>query len=1007
MHAEYYEDKEGGKEMQTTDVKGYHLSQQQTRLWTLQGNNQVYSAQCAVWLKGEMDLSALLDALQSLVRRYEILRTGFQCLPGMELPVQVVTSNVEVCRRVTDLENLSASGQMAYLSEYLTSLRQKTPDLAASSLLVAGLLRFSIDRHLLVLHLPALCADGYTLMRMVGELGQTYASVLKGMDQDEEALQYADIVAWQDQLLELEEMEALRQYWHKVDLSRLATLSLPFERKEAAKGHHLARGQKDIFAPCVFEIGLEKSISTCIKDLAQRYSVSLEAWLLACWEVVLWRLSEKQDLVIGVACNGRTYEGLTEELAKALGLYTRFVPVSAILHENLPFDQLIASANKVLLESIKRQIYFQWKEEAKNSKIVRDSTSYFFPICFEYEYWPVSFVAGELSLSLHQRFCCTEPFALKLSVLQVGERLQLELYSDPQRISSAQVHQLAVALRTLLLAGIAQPQASVSKLPLLELDEQASLLTIGQAPTKLQPSRGFHHLFQEQAQRVPNYMAVISAKEQLTYQQLNERANQLARVLGQRGVGPNVLVGLCMTRSAQMLVGLLGVLKAGGAYVPLDPGSPPARLTYQLQESQVLLLLTQQEVSIQLLEWKGEILQLEFLEQEMSDFPAGDLPGKSEVEDLAYVIYTSGSTGVPKGVMIRQSSMVNYTLALCELLKSEPGWQYATVSTLAADLGNTAIFCALASGGCVQVLDYETVTSAGAMVRWVEQHPIDVLKIVPSHLSALLAGELAKELLPRQALVLGGDALPMSLLEQVQQLGGTCQVYNHYGPTEMTVGVLVNPLGVLAGVGRENMHATIPLGRPITNIEVYVLDQWMQVVPVGVIGELYIGGTGLAMGYMQQPEQTAQRFVPHPYSKQAGALLYRTGDLACYSEGSEIEFVGRRDRQVKLRGYRIELAEIEAVLRRHPQVRHTVVALREDPLGELHLVSYLVARQRIPLSTEQIREFLRRSLPEYMVPSLYIQLDELPLTANGKVDWQKLPTLEPLPESHAVPWKRC
>ena len=306
--------------MQTTDVKGYHLSLQQARLWTLQGKSQAYSAQCAVWLKGELDLSALLDALQSLVRRYEILRTAFHCLPGMELPVQVVTSNVEVCYQVIDLENLSTADQITYLDEYLTSLHQKAPDLEARSLLFASLLHFSRDVHLLVMHLPALCADGYTLMRMIWELSQTYISVLKGAEQDEEPLQYTDIAEWQDQLLELEEAEALQRILAQDRSISAYTLSLPFERKEAAKASSSGWRTKRFFAPCVFEIALEESVLAQIKDLTQRYSVSIEAWLLACWEVVLWRLSEKQDFLIGVACNGRKYEGLTEELAKALGL---------------------------------------------------------------------------------------------------------------------------------------------------------------------------------------------------------------------------------------------------------------------------------------------------------------------------------------------------------------------------------------------------------------------------------------------------------------------------------------------------------------------------------------------------------------------------------------------------------------------------------------------------------------------------------------------------------------
>jgi len=971
--------------MPATTLKGAHLSLQQDRLWFFQQGSRTYRSQCTVFMKGTLNRRVFQQALQQLVEQHTIFQTVFYFPAGMDVPIQVMGHRIAFSFPMINLEEIAGSRQPIVLHALVTSLQEQAFDLKHGPLFCPVMFHLSAETTLLLISLPALCADALTLPLLLADLAKRYTACLSGQELSEEPLQYTAVSAWQKQVL-LEESEGAKtahEFWKKWDVSRVAQVQQLLEQAGLVKHGSLQAMHKTIFEPLTLPLGVEEAVSRRIHALASDYHVSVTAVLLACWFIVLWRLTDESPFVIGVACDGRNYE----ELAEALGLYTRFVPLSAYLEDDWTFEQVVTFIEPLLEVARKYQSSFSWSG-VSNATPASPNPS-FFPVTFEHEKWPASFPAEELILSLDQRWCCTEPFMLKLSILQVGERLQLELHYDPQSVITGRVTRLASMLQVLLQSVVEQPQAPVGALTLLTADEQSHLLTTFRAPVRSLPTWGWHRLFEAHVKRLPSQLAVISAGEQLTYQQVNERANRLARVLRRRGVGPNVLVGLCMTRSAHMLVGLLGILKAGGAYVPLDPESPSARLSYQVQESQFRLLLAQQEVGTHLPEWGERTLWLEDLEQEMSEAPASDLAGGSEMGDLAYIIYTSGSTGMPKGVMIQQGSVVNYALALCDVLRTEPGWQYATVSTLAADLGNTAIFCALASGGCVQVLDYETVTSAEAMARWMEQHPIDVLKIVPSHLSALLAGEHSKEVLPRRALVLGGEILPLSLLEHLRQLGGTCEVYNHYGPTEATIGVLVNPLSRMGGV-KEETGATIPLGRPITNTQVYVLNQRMQVVPVGVTGELYIGGAGLAMGYVQQPEQTAERFVPHPWSQQAGARLYRTGDLARYSEEGKIEFVGRCDNQVKLRGYRIELAEVETTLRQHPNIRDSAVVVREDPSTGLHLVGYIVPR-KLPLPAGMnIDVFLRERLPEYMVPSAFVYLKFLPLSANGKVDRQQL-----------------
>jgi amino acid adenylation domain-containing protein/non-ribosomal peptide synthase protein (TIGR01720 family) len=984
--------------MQMTDVKGYPLSMQQTRIWEFLGDSPSSPAQCSIWLDGVVNIRTLLETFQCLIKQHDILRTVFHRLPGMEIPIQIVMNQIEIAYTFIDMEELSVSGQTEQLEDYVTCSKHPVTPVEDYFSLSFHLVRLSSKKHLLLLQLPTLCADGYTLTALASELSRIYTSFQEGVQSYDDSLQYADVVALQKQLFISEESEAPRRDWRKIDLSQLTMMHLPFAHKEPPKA---SLRQKGAFAPQSLPLPLDEKLSTQMSHVALHYGVSLEAWLLACWEVSLWHLGGKQNLVLGVAQNGRNHEDLTN----TLGPHTRFVPVKTYLEDDLPFDQILRSVNVTLLGAGRQQTYFMWEDASLPDAVDGDFLPPFFPICFEYEDWPASFGTEHLTFSLFQKSYCAEPFALKFTASQREKQLHIALQYDPQRMSITQVYRLEMAFSTFLESVVAQPQASVSLLSLLKPDEQTALIQMGHAPGRQRSSQRLHQLFEEQAWHHPNQEAVISAREHLTYQQLNEQANRLAQVLRQRRVGPNVLVGICMERQAQMLVGVLAILKAGGAYLPLDPATPQARQTYQLQESGAMLLLTQQQIGLHLPEWEGETLCLEDLEQELAQASAENLPGGSQEEDLAYVIYTSGSMGTPKGVMIGQRSIVNYALALCERLGGEPGWQYATVSTLAADLGNTAIFCALVSGGCVQVLDYETVTSAEAMVRWTREHPIDVLKIVPSHISTLLAGKQAHPWLPRRALVLGGEAFFPGLLAHLREGGALCQIYNHYGPTEATIGVLVHNIGTLdeqAGEMEEPIPASVPLGSPITNSDVYVVDSRMRLVPMGVIGELYVGGAGLARGYLKQPEQTAERFVPHPWSVQGGARLYRTGDLVRYDDEGLLTFVGRVDTQVKLRGYRIEIGEIETVLRRHPQVWDCTVLLQEQGPAGPRLIGYVVARTVSGVTAEGLGEMLRQSLPEYMVPSSFVLLEALPLTSNGKVDRRHLPQPEQVQSRTAI-----
>jgi amino acid adenylation domain-containing protein len=475
-----------------------------------------------------------------------------------------------------------------------------------------------------------------------------------------------------------------------------------------------------------------------------------------------------------------------------------------------------------------------------------------------------------------------------------------------------------------------------------------------------------HQLIEAQAKRTPERVALVFEDQRLTYGELDRRADRLAQHLRQLGVGPDVVVGLFLERSLEMVLGILGILKAGGAYVPMDTSYPEERLAFILADANIGVLLTQGSLLGKLPATDAHMVRLD----EFDWNGAAQTPEAAvQPHHLAYVIYTSGSTGRPKGVCIEHRNIVDYVLGVVERLQLEPDMHYATVSTIAADLGNTVVFPALATGGCLHVISQQRAESQALLADYFSREKIDVLKIVPSHLAALQSGRNPERVMPARRLILGGEASRLDWIERLRALSPGCEIYNHYGPTETTVGVLTYHVGARVPA---TQSGTLPLGKPLPNARIYILD-----------GELCIGGSGVARGYLNRPELNAEKFVADPFNP--GGRLYRSGDLGrCLADGT-IEFCGRIDHQVKLHGYRVELGEIEAALREHGDVQEAAVLVREE-----QLVAYVA-----PKHVEQavLREYLKARLPQYMVPSVFVVMDRLPLTANGKIDRQGLAAL--------------
>lgn len=945
--------------MQQKQIEGFRLSPQQKHLWLLQGERTFpYRVQCAVSITGNLNIEVFKKALQNVVNQYEILRTSFDCLPEMTMPLQVIADTYEVPIFEHDLSETPQ--EQAKVEWLFDAMKQQPFCLEDSPNLLINIIKLSTEKHILLIGLSALIADSITLKLLVKEISSSYSASLQGKEISARSLQYVDIAEWQNELLE--DSEIGLAYWQQQNLNAIPNLHLWCE----------ARNFDLEFQHQLLPLEIPNDLVKEVNLLGQKYNVETYDILLACWQILLWKLTQQQDIMVAVADDGRKYE----ELNQALGLLTKYLPLHYFFKKDFSFKEIIKQVSESRKDASEWQEYFSWEEITK----IDESWQ---PICFEFEELPEYCEAG-LAFEIYKHYSCIERFKLKLTCWQQKNALIAEIYYNSALYKTADIKDLSSQFQTLLASAIALPEVAISQLEILKPSDRNQLLfEFNQTQAHYPSDKCIHQLFAEQAADTPDNIAVVFDNQQLTYQELNTRANQLARYLQTRGVGAETVVGIYVERSLDMVVGMLGILKAGGAYLPLDPAMPTERLALMLQDAQAAILLTQQHLSDR---FDADIAQIACLDDWDTIIVQNSQQKPIQVtsKNLAYVIYTSGSSGVPKGVAVEHQQLCNYLYGIQAKLNLRSGSSFATVSSFAADLGNTAIFSSLCTGGCLHIISAERATDADALAEYCRYHPIDYLKIVPSHLAALLASANWESILPRQKLILGGESVSGNLVEKVQKSAANCQILNHYGPTEATVGVLTYEV--------EPGHAaeTIPLGRAIANTQIYILDAHLQPVPIGVPGELYIGGDNLARGYLHQPELTAAKFIPNPFTHEVGARLYKTGDLACYQRDGCIEFLGRIDDQVKIRGFRIELGEIEAVLRQHPDVEQSVVVAREDVPSDKRLVAYLVLSRVATPDINSIRSYLQRKLPEYMIPSI-VTLKTLPLNPNGKVDRWQLP----------------
>ena len=925
-------------------VEGFMLSPQQTRLWRLQksGPAAVFRTCCLLRCTAPLDSDLLREALRETVRRNEILRTVFQQVPGMELPLQVIADERE--------PSLEWTGLPAGTGERIESLLRDVDSADEGGL--RGRLIDGPDGQQLLLDLHALRADTAGLVNLAGEVEACYQALLRGGRPETAPLQYADVASWLNELLESQDPRA-RRYWQAKDFSHDLAAALPFPRRDGNGG----------FDPRQLDLPVPVDIAGRLLDLARDLGRAVPDLVLTAWSLLLLRLTGRSTVVVGTAFDGRRHE----ELKEALGLFARYLPVSFAAAPGTSFAEAARDLAGTLAEQAEWQEFFVWNGEGPTGEPP------FFPFGFE----SVRLGGGGL-LVMERCHACIDRFELKLAWVETPDGFRAELHYDATVLCQKDVARVGEWFLQLLGSGAGHPGATAGELEILTAEDREQWGELNDTAFDFGPAKTLAQRFEEQADRTPDRVAVTFRDRTLTYAELEERSNRLARLLRRMEVGPDRRVALCVERSLEMVVGILGILKAGGAYVPVDTSYPEVRRSFMLADASSPVVITEER-------WAAaipagpQVLRLDLDGSRIEAEDSRRLPSAAGPDDLAYVIYTSGSTGQPKGVMISHRAISNRLLWHQRAFPLAADDRLLQKTPYSFDASVWEIFLPLMTGARLVMAEPGGHQDTAYLADAVARHGVTVLQLVPSVLAALLEEpRLAERCRPLRRLFCGGEAYPAELAQRCRGLLPGVAICNLYGPTEVSIDASFHA-GPAAG------EPVLPIGRPLDNAGLHLLDASGRRVPPGLAGELYVSGPGLARGYLGRPELTAERFVPSAFGAAPGERLYRTGDRARLAPGGEVHFLGRIDQQVKIRGFRIEPGEIEAALQQHPAVRGAAVVVWQEG-GDPRLAAYAVPARETDLDPGELREFLAARLPEHMVPADLVILDELPRLPNGKVD---------------------
>lgn len=951
------------------------LSFAQQRLWFLQQldpDSTAYNLTRAFHLRGTLDALALEKAFQALIARHAVLRTRFEDVQGE--PLQIALAEVPFRLVCEQYVGMPGEVQLAILRRRLQHEAAQSFDLSQAPLLRVTLLHFDEQSHGLLLSMHHIVSDAWSNPILVRDLAAAYAQVLAGQASELPALpvQYADYAVWQRQQLQGEALEAELRHWRSYLGERVPVLELPTDFPRPAKPS--PHGQRLRFA-------LPAQLAERAQLFCRAEGCTPFVLLLATWQLLLARYSGQQAFAIGVPHAARS----RCELDELIGFFVNTLIYRVDLGAQLTGRELCRRLRQESLAALDHaELPFELLLE--QLQVERDpSRTPLFQAMFNLS----SGAAVRLSLAdiqIEQVLINADSakFDLSLDVAVRPDGLYCELEYRLDLFLPATAERIATHYQQLLEALLHSPDSAVWQLPLLASGERDEVLNLwNRSEQVLVAGEDMLALFERRVLAGPERCALVCGAEQLSYAELNAQANRLAHWLRGEGVGAEQLIGVCLEREAALLIALLAIHKAGAAYLPIDPAQPPARNADILAQAAPTLLLTREALT-GLFDSELPVVTLESLQPAMATLSEDNLGLPVQPRQLAYSLYTSGSTGRPKGVQIEREALVNFLHGIQAHARLTEDDRLLAVTTLGFDIAVLELFLPLLHGACVVLAQREQALQPAALIRLLESQAVSVMQATPATWQMLLD-------YPSQAwqglrVLCGGEALPGELAERLLARG--VQLTNVYGPTETTV------WSAAQAVERVDA-AVVPIGRPLANNRLYILDDYLQPQPPGVAGELYIGGAGLARGYAGRPGLTATAFVPNPFARPEapgvgfGSRLYRTGDLARYRADGSVEFLGRRDFQVKLRGFRIELGEIEAALTAHGEVQQAVVAVRQAPGGQETLVAYLRASPE--LAVESLGDHLRERLPAYMLPTAFVRLDGFPLNANGKVDRRALP----------------
>jgi non-ribosomal peptide synthase domain TIGR01720/amino acid adenylation domain len=946
------------------------LSFAQQRIWFLHqmdSQNPAYNESPTIRLTGSLNIEVLEQSLNAIIERHEILRTTFPMIDGK--PIQKILPSLQINLLVVNLQDLPSN----QIEEIIAQELQKPFDLTQAPLVRFTLLDLGQESYILVPVIHHIIIDGWSKGIFFKELSYFYQSFLSKtpVNLPQLPIQYADFAVWQRQWLQGEILENQLNYWQKQLADAPPLLELPTDQPRPSiptfQGHTL-------------NFQIDPDLTDKLKTLSQRSGVTLFMTLLATFTTLLFRYSHQEDILIGTPVANRN----RQEIEPLMGFFVNTLVMRNSLQGNPTFWELLQQVRQSVLGAYANQdVPF---EKVVDVLQIERSLSYnpLFQVMFALQNAPL----GDLNLpGLKATSLAVENVRVKFDLSLVLEETETEKgtylegfweYSS-DLFTAERITRLVGHFQTLLKGIVTNPQQQVGELPLLmEAEKQQLLVDWNQTESPYPKNKCIHQLFEEQVTKNPDAIAIIYEQESLSYQQLNQKANQLAHYLQSLGVKPDELVGICVERSPLFIIGILGILKAGAAYLPLDSNYPLERLIYMLQDSGLSVLLTQENVANNISFTAIQTIKLDhdwpIISQQDTVNPISDV----KPENLAYIIYTSGSTGKPKGVLIAHKGVCNLITQERQLFDIKPQSRILQFASFSFDASVSEIFMALLSGASLVMGNSDSLLPGENLLNLLKKQKITLTTLPPSALTVM-----PPEKLPHlQTLIIGGEASSAELLSKWCQ---NYNLFNGYGPTESTV---CTTFALIQSPEQKPF-----IGKPIGNLQVYILDPNLNPVPIGVNGELYIGGEGLAKGYLHQPTLTQSKFIANPFGNDSNSRLYKTGDIVRYSSDGNIEFINRIDNQVKIRGFRIELGEIEAVLTQHPQVRKGIVIVREDELGTKRLYAYIIP-ETTELTSGELRLFLQNKLPHYMLPAFLIFLEAFPLTTNGKIDRRALPEPE-------------